>query len=488
VFPAILLMALTARAATEERGQLDASPSLFTVMAALDATGYGIGMDSPTNHPLRAAIRAELAKRNISCLPDLKKYFDLKRQKSDTLDLSQYVSWAVMSGGPPEFRLRHRDVDLPPDVMTLTDLSPLLAIFYNEAGIGDLWRRSQPAIEQQLGRYQEGISNALLQVNTYLRQQTSGFRGRRFQVYLELLGPPNQIQTRSYANEYTIVMTPAKEPQIFDTRHAFLHYLLDPLSTRNEEAIMRKRGLAEYAARSGALPESFKADFLLLVTECLIKAVEARLDRQPQKIQEAMKEGYVLTAYFAEALPAFEQQEQAMVLYYTEMVKAIELEHEDKRLAQVVFVKTAKERPAKTVTVPPPALMGAAKTLDEAEELYTARNLDKGNLEKAKGLYLKVLQQTEDKPMHGQAYYGLARIAVLQKDPETGERLFQKTLECGPPANVKAWTLVYLGKLAWSAGDQETAVKQFRSALQVTGASKAALQAAEQGIRQNSKP
>jgi tetratricopeptide (TPR) repeat protein len=73
---------------------------------------------------------------------------------------------------------------------------------------------------------------------------------------------------------------------------------------------------------------------------------------------------------------------------------------------------------------------------------------------------------------------------VLQQDPETAEKLFQKTLELQPEAPVKAWALVYLGRLSMAAGDREQAVKHFQDALQVDGASLPARQAAELGVRQ----
>ena len=146
--------------------------------------------------------------------------------------------------GPPNFAVANmRDVDIPPDVTPMVSLSPLLAAFYKEAGVEDLWKRSQPAIDQYIARYHTPVAEAVLQVNAYLRQQTSGFKGRHFQIFIELLAGPNQIQTRSYANEYTVVVTPSPEPRIFDLRHAYLHYLLDPLATRNEEILERKKAL-----------------------------------------------------------------------------------------------------------------------------------------------------------------------------------------------------------------------------------------------------
>jgi hypothetical protein len=72
VLPVILAVALTARAAPAETGQLDASPTLFAVMAALNAAGFDADAGSPNNHPIRAAIKEEILKRNPPSLLALK--------------------------------------------------------------------------------------------------------------------------------------------------------------------------------------------------------------------------------------------------------------------------------------------------------------------------------------------------------------------------------------------------------------------------------
>src|SRR5581483_2322863 len=144
-------MAAVVPATGAELGQLDASPTLFTVMAAINAAGYTAELSSPNNSPLRDAIRAELARRNIPSLPAIKEFFDRHRKRTDVQELSQYVSFALTATGPPSFAIKLRDVDVPPDVTKMKELAPLLAAFYQEAGIEDLWKRSQPAIEQYIG-------------------------------------------------------------------------------------------------------------------------------------------------------------------------------------------------------------------------------------------------------------------------------------------------------------------------------------------------
>jgi tetratricopeptide (TPR) repeat protein len=167
-----------------------------------------------------------------------------------------------------------------------------------------------------------------------------------------------------------------------------------------------------------------------------------------------------------------------MLFYYPDLVGAIDLKIEDARLSRVTFDQAAPVRAVKTEPAPPPpAPTGVAKTLEDAEQLYTARDLDK-----AKKLYLDALQQTDDQTLHATAYYGLARIATLQKNPELAERLFEKTMELQPEPPVKAWSLVYLGRLSMAANEPEKARSYFQDALKVEGASPAAQQAASQGI------
>ena len=58
----------------------------------------------------------------------------------------------------------------------MTSLTPLLAAFYKEAHIEDLWQSAQPEINQTIARYHKPVIDAVMQVNVYLRQQTSGER------------------------------------------------------------------------------------------------------------------------------------------------------------------------------------------------------------------------------------------------------------------------------------------------------------------------
>ncbi len=459
---------------------MDGNAAIFAVMCAIHAAGFSQEIDSPTNHQIRKALRDQLVKTDVPSLPALKRFVRDHKPREASLELNQYISWALSTTGPPNFEPAHPNLPLPPDVEALDGLTPLMIQYYREAKLDTLWDQVQPYYDQMIAQYSAPVSRAVLEVNAYLRNVTSGYLGRRFQIYVDLMAPPNQVQTRSYVDDYTVILSPAVEMPIEDIRHAYLHYLVDPLGIKFAADLKKKAALIDYAQGSPILATFYKTDFNLLATECFIKAVEARIAKKPAMVTEALREGYVVTPAFADLLAGYEKQEQAMRLYFPELVAGIDLRKEEKRLDNIDFLT---ERPTKkyvtTSVQTAPVLTGTAKTLDDAEQAYTDRKLPQ-----AKELYLQVVKETDDLSMHAKAYYGLARIAVLERDPETGDRLFRKVLELQPDASTKAWSLLYLGRLADSQQDRDEAAKFYQAALEVKGLPDSVKAAAEKGLKE----
>jgi hypothetical protein len=466
---------------TEPIGGLDANPSIFAVLAAINAAGYDDQIESASNHPLRKALRDHLATLKLDSVYPLRRFVRDHRKGDPGVELSKYISYALLLNGPPDFAYRYPSQALPAEVADLDGLTPLLVTFYKEAHLDDLWRRVRPLFDEAIAQYHEPVSQAVLQANAYLRNPSGTYLGRRFQVYVDLLGAPNQVQMRNYADDYFVVVTPAGELPIAEIQHAYLHYLVDPLMQKYSKTMQEKRPLAEYAKDAPALEEAYKNDFILLSTECMIKAIESRLQRKPAMVDQALREGLVLTPAFAEQLAVYERQDQAFRLYVPEVMDGIDLKREQKRLASVSFASERAARTVTTVTVPkPPELTGAAKALEDAEQAYLERNLAH-----AKELYLRLLQEVSaEKTIHAKAYYGLARIAVLERDPELGDRLFRKVLDMEPDASTRSWSLLYLGRLADSQGEREQAQQNYQAALAVEGAPDSVRKAAEQGLKE----
>ena len=464
---------------------MDGNASLFAVLTAINAAGYDTGLDSPSAHPLRQKIRDYIAKKNPPSLEDLKKFY----AGHPNLGFSQYVSYALVLEGPPKFNYVTNMKELPPDALAAAAMSQILERFWEEAELDKIWKEIQPAYDQLLEQYNEPVSQEVLKANAFLRNVTSGYLGRRFSIYLDFMGAPNQFETRSYGDDYFVVITPTMKVPVDEIRHAYLFYVLDPLSLKYSNNIGDKRPLNRFAQLAPALDEHFKLDFYLLTTACLVKAVETRLAPLPAaqkagKIDEALREGYILTPYFYEHLPAYEKQEKSMRFYYPDMIGAIDLQVENNRLGNVEWAAKRATRVlrAGSEASPKKVLSGPAKTLEDADNLYYQKQYDQ-----ARDTYAAVLKETDSQPYHAKAYYGMARIAAVKTEFELSVKLFEKTLDLSPETETRSWALVYLGRLSYTGCDPEAAIGYYKQVLAMEGAPANARKAAEEGTKDASK-
>jgi hypothetical protein len=478
---ALILCALFAgRQAQAETLQLESNETLFCVMAAVNAAGYDEGIDLPDNNPLRRKVRDYLATLNLPVLPELKKYYRRHMQRAGTDDLSQYVSWAFAVNGAPDFAWKGRDVEVPPDALALDGFQPLMIDFYRQAKLADLWKQVQPAYQAEMVRYHKPILAMTGSVDAYLRSSVADFPGRKFHAIVEPLMQPQVIQTRSYGDDTYVVISPAENPPMYDIRHAYIFSLIDPLMLTYRTDIQEKRSLLDLVGNA-PMPDEYKFDMVLLCSQSLVKAVEARLDKDKAAVDRAARQGYIMTPFFYEQLPAFEKQQQSMRFYADEMINAIDLNTETMRLSTVKFDAAPLQRTAKKVQIaaPEPELSPAGKTLRKAESLFTARNEAPDNLQESKKLFIKALEQKGEPAERAQAWYGMARIAMLEKKGSTAQQLFEKTLESSPDDFVRGWADVQLGSIYRSQQDFAHAIQYYKDALAVSGASEKAKQTAQ---------
>jgi TolA-binding protein len=469
-----------------EENQLDGNKTLFTVMAALNAAGFDTQANSPTNSPLRQTIKDEILRRKPASLDEIRRYRLRQRADDPALEYRQFAGYALLVKGAPNFEPRMLRNELPPDVALLEELGPALQKFYAEAGIEELWKQAQPEYDRMVERYHTPVLEMVQRINAYFKIPSgSGYLGKTFQVVVDPLGPPNQIQFHSFYDNYYVVVTPSVEIQVNDIRRAYMHFLLDPMATNAANFFKPSRVLGEYVQGAPILADEFKTDYLLLATRSLVRAVEARLDfragaNRQAAVDAAMKDGFILTQHFADQLPAYEKDERSMRIYLPEMAKAIDLAKEEQLINKLEFATKAKVRVARSAQVveqAPPVLTGFALRLDQAEDLYRDRKLPE-----ARTAFLEIADQATEKKVQAAAYYGLARIATLSRDPELAEQLFQRTLQLEPEDAVKAWAHYYLGALNAAAGDKKAAAEGFEAALKVPGISDGARKAAEQGL------
>ncbi len=485
----LLFLILSLPLAAQQAGQendLDSNPALFTTFLARAAAGYD-SPGAPDEHPARVGLIARIQARHPASLDALKTFFAQHLGRTQESDQAQYVSFALSIAGPPDFAFRYEPQELAPDVQKLVGLEKLLREFWNDAGLAEQWKTAAPVYDQVLDEYHSPVTQAIFLVNAYLRNPTSGYLGRRFQVFVDITGPPGLMQARSFKDDYFVVVTPAGNSmakvdesvasQVPEIRHAYLHYVLDPLAIKFAEIVNQKISLEDISEGIDALPVMYRQDFGLLTTESLIKAVEARVapsSEREQMVDKALHQGYILTPYFAEALPAYEKQQQSMRLYAADLFGQIDIDKETSRLAHVKFDEPP---PREKAAAPPPRLKPGEQALSDAESFSFDKKYDK-----AKDAFQRVLQLPDTGGLHARAYFGLGRIAVLQKDPESGEKLFQKTLDEKPDAVTESWAKLYLGRLAAAAGEDQQAIPFYRAAAAVNGGSPKAKAEAEKLI------
>lgn len=456
---------------------LEANEQLFSVLAALNAAGYDAGLGVETGDSTRRDVRALLAKKNLPILPELRKFYSDHRVTDNSgSELGQYISLALLLGSPPEFRPTVPATDLPPDAKRLQGLIPLLRAFYNQAGLVELWAQLQPRYQAQSDRYTEFVRKSIALSDAYLRFPSGSYLGRTYTIYLSLLAAPEQVHARIYGSNYYLVVTPSKEPKLSEIRHQYLHFLLDPMAVKYAAEMDQKRDLGALARQAEDLGADFKADFPLLVTECLIRAAELRMDKLPKAalekaVQELTASGLILVPYFNAALAEFEEQESSMNVFYKQMILAINPREERKRLASVKF----SSRAATTAEQALPTLSEEELLLNQGDNL-----IYEGRYNEAKTVFQTVLGKLN--PKSDRALFGLAVVASNTRKPDLAEEYFRKTLDTASDLRLVTWSHIYLGRLNDLQGKRAEALGHYRAASLTATTYPEALRAVQSGL------
>jgi hypothetical protein len=209
------------------------------------------------------------------------------------------------------------------------------------------------------------------------------------------------------------------------------------------------------AVKLAPMDESFKSDASLLVTECVIRSIEARTQDngkapvavQDRAVEDSMKQGFVLTRYFYDRLVEFEKGDIGFRNFVPQMLSQIDVRREQRRASQIQFASEAS-----------PELLQLArpkegKLLETAQERLTAG--DSANAEK---LAKQALAEKAEDP--GRALFILAQISLNKHCPqdqamaecgrqrfEGARDYFEQALKATTEPKVVAWSHIYLGRI-----------------------------------------
>jgi hypothetical protein len=343
--------------------------------------------------------------------------------------------------------------------------------------------RHKSQYDALIERYHGPLSKMMFDTDIYLKLPTAGYLGRQFTVYLEPMGAPAQTNARIYGVDYFVVISTASFAGKMEMiRHTYLHYVLDPMAMKRPEAMKRIGALLE-SVRTAPMDESFRTDISLLVTECLIRAIEARTsgmgkgmdDRREQAVRSSMNQGFILTQYFYDALAKFEKEPVGFRDAYGEMLGAIDVKGEAKRAAGIEFANQASPE---VVYLP---RRGPSQLLVTAENRLSA-----GDPNGAQKLAQEALDEQREDP--GRALFILAQVATVNRDMEGARNYFQRALGVAKEPAVVAWSHIYLGRIFDLQEEREAAVGHYRAALEAGSTLPEAKAAAERGLQQPYEP
>jgi Tetratricopeptide repeat len=446
---------------------LDTNETLFTVLTAINTCGYDQELN--TSDPMRLQIRTEIGKAvqdspgAQDALAPMCEFYREHQPPDSSRDLAQYVSLALYLQDPPTFTPKVKQAELPPEAASVAAFVPLMQAFYTKVGLHAIWEKNRARYAALTEAYHQPLSKMTFDTEIYLRLPSSGYLGRDFRVYLDAMGAPGQVNARNYASDYYVVISPSSSLKMQQIRHTYLHYLLDPLAMKNGGSFKRLEPLLDQV-KSSPMDEAFKNNISLLVTECLVRAIELRASgsgktpeaERVKSLDASDQEGYVLTRYFYEALIKFEKDAAGLRAMYSEMLDGIDVGKEIKRTGQIQFAGEAA-----------PELLHLARPRNEALLLNAERRLSAGDIETAQKLAQQALDEEQDDP--GRALFILAQIATRNKDMEGARTYFERALQMAHEPKVIAWSHIYLGRIFDLKEERDVAVDHYRAALNAAG-------------------
>ena len=475
---------------------LDSSETIFSVLTALNACGYD--QDLTISDATRSNVRAEV-QRNLQGSEDAEAartalctfYQNHVASKDPNRNLSQYISLALYLDGPPHFVPRIKEEELPPDAAPIAGFGALLERFYDKVGLHGIWERHRNDYAAAMRRYHAPLAKMVFDTEIYLKQPSSQYLGRTFTIYLDFMGSPNETDARNYGTAYYVVVFPAPNTaagappesalKMDQIRHTFLHYEMDPLAEKHFTSVKRLEPLLQ-SVRRAPIEESFKTDISLLVTECMVRAIEIRTTgskaeeaMRAQAVDDAVRQGYILTRTFYNSVVAFEKDPEGIRGAYSGLLEAVDVKKEERAAAEIQFASAAS-----------PELVRLSRP-EERRMLVTAeKRLAAGDPKGAQEL----AQHALDKKIgdQGRALFILAEVAVANKNRDGAEDNFQKAIAASSDPTVLGWSHVYLGRILDMKEERDAAIEQYKAALDAGRGLPEVRAAAERGIAQAYEP
>jgi len=488
---------------------------VFLVAAALNMCGYDEGLkdSAPVRKQVRDEIDKELAaseraraSRDALCL-----YVAQHRLTGTESDVAQYISLSLYLSPPPELEITTDLTEMPPDATQVAEFVPLLKTFVEAVDLHGIWLTVHHTYDEAANQLHNPLTNMIVSTNIYLKMPASTYDGRRFIVVIEPMLSPSTVNARIYDTDYVVVVSPVDgQIRLSDVRHIYLHYMIDPLLFERANAIDRAQPLLKLI-RDAPLDFRFRSDTVPLMVECLIKAIEARtmetgipdykipanvdrsqlpryqhevqLTEQKQEavrataVEHDMRQGFALTQYFYDQMVQFEKQPASLKDTIGEMVYGMDVEQQESRIRKIEFDKQADAE-----------VLGRSKPHKITGLELAEVKLSNGDVAGASAMAQNVLAtQSGGSPTAAdvaRAHFIMARVELIDKQPDQAIDDFQKTLATSKEQRLLAWSHIYLGRiLDLECDKRDQAVAEYKAALEARDGQQDTRLAAERGVK-----
>ena len=485
---------------------LETSEPLFDLAVALNTCGYD--SDLAASSPVRATVRRQVAEA-VAASPAAQKsrdalclYIRQHTLADPGLNIAQYVSLSLYTS--PELTPIADQTELPPDSTQIVTILPLLHNFADDIHLHALWVERRPDYTALVDRIHDPLTKMILDTNLYLRSPVSSYDGRRFLVLLEPMLAPSAVNARIYGTNYIVAVSPAANGNFHmeQIRHTYLHYEIEPMVYARASSMQRLQPLLKAVAEA-PIDFAHKSDIVALVTECLIKAIEARtmdtgltrpvrpasrertdqqqydaalgsFERQTEAVRRnaanlATRHGWILTNYFYEQLLLEEHDGASLKDNVGQMVYGMDVDRQRHAAQQVSFLPEESHEFVRRVAPAPTGLRLAELKLMQGDTAAAAQLATRAIADPAAD--------------HGQAHYILARIALLERNPEDARDQFTAALTDAHNPHTVAWAHIYLGRLYDVQPDRKRALREYQAALAADDPQPDTRAAATSGLR-----
>jgi tetratricopeptide (TPR) repeat protein len=497
---------------------VETDEAVFILVTALNACGYDAGMDHP--NPLRAKVRREMDDE-ISASADAQaartkvcQFVRAHDMGDPGKTLGQYLSLALLMKPSADLELEAPLAQLPPDALRVVGIIPALKQFVAAARLHLLWSETKLDYDEALQPLIQPLTRQILQLSLYLRLSEAGNEERRFVVIVEPMLAPGVVNARIYGLDYLMVLAPPQTEQERarfeqDVRHFYLHFAVEPLIFGYPQAMLRLQPLMK-AMREAPVDEVYRESVESLVSECLIRAIEARtmdtglapvknanggrfsddaskaeIQRQQQvaairvaRAQRDTQEGFVLTKYFYDELGLYEKSSESLQDAIGAMVYGMDVDAVVHMAIHTQFVQPTQQR-----TEPGLQQRTASLGKEVADPLTDAeKQLSAGHLDEAMASAQAVVDKKEGDT--GRAMYLLAEAHAMHGDMQEAQASFEQALTLTKDPHTLAWSHIYLGRIDDIKQDRTAAVEQYKAALKVKSDLPDAVAAAQQGLKE----